>query len=134
MKKRNKNIIAVVILFTMTVILYVIWIFFSGGIKDTSKATIKTAKIYQNGKELYSIPLNEVEESYEIEIDGENGAKNIIFVEKGQISVKEASCPDKICMKTGPISNGRLPITCLPNHLVIEIKEGKTDDVDITSY
>lgn len=134
MKKGNKNLIAVIILLIMTAILYAIWIFLSGGIKDTSEAAIKTAKIYQNGKELYSIPLNEVQESYEIEIDGENGAKNIIFVEKGKISVKEASCPDKICIKTGPISNGRLPITCLPNHLVIQIKEGKTDDVDITSY
>lgn len=137
MKKqnRNKNLIAAISLIVIVLVLFGIWFFLSGGMEESLENTAKTAKIYQDGKEIYSIPLNEVEESYEIEIDGENGAKNIILVEKGQISVKEASCPDKICIKTGPISNGRIPITCLPNHLVIQIEEDKTvDDVDITSY
>ena len=134
MKKRNKNLIAVITLLIIIGVLSVIWIFLSGGMKENLETSIITAKIYQNGKEIYSINLNEVKESYELEIDGENGAKNIILVEKGQISVKEASCPDKICIKTGPVSNGRLPITCLPNHLVIQIEEEKTDNVDITSY
>lgn len=136
MKKHNinKNLIAVIILFIVVLVLSVIWFFLSGGMNEHLENAVKTAKIYQDGKEIYSIPLNEVEESYELEIDGENGAKNIILVEKGQISVKEASCPDKICIKTGPVTNGRIPITCLPNHLVIQIEEEEADDVDITSY
>ena len=133
-KGMNKNIIAVVILFMMIGLLSVLWFFFSGGFRADSDNSSKIAKIYQNGKELYAIRLDEVKESYELEIKGENGARNVILVEKGQISMKEASCPDKICVKTGPVSKGQIPITCLPNHLVIQIEEGKTTDTDMTSY
>ncbi len=136
MKKHNinKNFIAVIILCIIILILSIIWFFLSNGIGRNSEMSMKTAKIYQNGKEIYSISLNEVEESYEIEIDGENGAKNIVLVEKGCISVKEATCPDKICVKAGAITNGNLPITCLPNHLVIKIEEKGLENTDITSY
>lgn len=81
----------------------------------------RTAEIYQDGILLYTIDLNAVTESYEITVNGENGARNIILVEQGQISMKEASCPDKLCVHMGKIHNASLPVTCLPNKVVIRI-------------
>lgn len=86
-----------------------------------SETEMKTAEIYQDGSLLYTIDLNAVAESYEITVTGENNAYNIILVEQGQISMKDASCPDKLCVHMGKIHNASLPVTCLPNKVVIRI-------------
>lgn len=88
----------------------------------------RTAEIYQDGILLYTVDLDHVNESYEITVTGENGAYNIILAEPGQISMKEASCPDKLCVRMGKIHNASLPVTCLPNKVVIRIIPG-TDTV-----
>lgn len=82
----------------------------------------RTAVISQNGKELYSIDLDTIDEPYTIKITGKY--TNIISVERGRICVESADCPDQICVKHGWISEGSSPIVCLPNGLVIEITGG----------
>ncbi len=81
----------------------------------------KTAQIYQDGVLLHTVDLNTVTDSYELTVTGDNNAYNIILVEQGQISMKEASCPDKLCVHMGKIHNASLPVTCLPNKVVIRI-------------
>lgn len=81
------------------------------------------ADIYQNGKLLQSIPLSSVNESYRFQVTGENEALNEIEVHPGSIGIISASCPDKLCVHQGFISNSLLPITCLPNRLVIQIRQ-----------
>lgn len=95
------------------------------------KSGSRTAEIYQNGALLYTIDLNTVTESYEITVNGENGAYNIILVEQGQISMKEASCPDKLCVHMGKIHNASLPVTCLPNKVVLRITSDTDYDNDV---
>lgn len=75
----------------------------------------KTAKIFKNGKLIRTVDLAAVTVPYTIDIDG----KNTILVEKGKISMKEAKCPDKLCVKTG----SRYPIVCLPHKVVITVEE-----------
>lgn len=91
------------------------------------------AVIYQNNKEIKRIDLEKVEEPYEFTITNEEGGTNVIRVEPDGISVVEASCPDGICMGVGVIKEGKLPITCAPNHLVIKI-ENETEEIDQLSY
>lgn len=81
----------------------------------------RMAEIYQDGTLLYTIDLNTVTDSYELTVTGDNNAYNVILVEQGQISMKEASCPDKLCVHMGKIHNASLPVTCLPNKVVIRI-------------
>ena len=50
-----------------------------------------------------------------------DGEYNDILVENGKIKIADASCPDKLCVNMGYISEPLMPITCLPNHLVIRI-------------
>ncbi len=80
------------------------------------------ANIYQDGVCLYSIDLDAVEKGYTLTITGSVGS-NVIAVEHGRIRVCEADCPDQICVHQGWISNGVVPVVCLPNHLVIRIEE-----------
>jgi hypothetical protein len=39
------------------------------------------------------------------------------------LAIVSASCPDQICVHQGFISTSLLPITCLPNRLVIRVRE-----------
>ncbi len=83
------------------------------------------AQIYKNGDLLYEIDLSDIVEPYTIKLDG-----NIVLVEHGQISMLSASCPDKICVRTGVINSGAYPIVCLPNKVQIVIVRSGGDEVD----
>jgi len=91
------------------------------------------ANIYQNGEIIYSIDLDKVNEPYEITITGDNGETNTVYIKPGEIAIIQASCPDKLCVKAGYIHNNTLPITCLPNHVMIRIEQGSSD-IDGLAY
>jgi hypothetical protein len=76
-----------------------------------------TAVILQDNEVIRRIDLSAVTEPYSLRIDNSSGGYNIVLVEKGRISVTEASCPDKICIHQGKISDSLKPIVCLPNGL-----------------
>lgn len=84
------------------------------------------AEIYQDGELLYSIDLSRITESYTLELTGEKGLTNSIAVEPGRIGMREANCPDKLCVKQGFYSAPSLPITCLPGQVVIQLHYADT--------
>lgn len=91
-----------------------------------------TVRIYQDGELLYTIPLHEVEEAYELTIETESGGKNVLLVSKDEISVAYADCPDQVCVKRGVVSYSEIPVICMPNKLVIEFeKEGEGEETDM---
>ena len=67
----------------------------------------------------------------EIELDGSQNktftvseAENITFeLNNGRIRVADSDCPDKICCNTGFISDLGESIICMPNKMIVEIKE-----------
>lgn len=81
------------------------------------------ADLYQNGELLQTIRLDTVTGEYTFEITGDAGASNTVCVRRGSIAIVSASCPDQICVHQGFISTSLLPITCLPNRLVIRVRE-----------
>lgn len=81
------------------------------------------ADIYQNGELLQTIRLDTVTDEYIFEVPGEGGASNTVCVRPGSIAIISATCPDQICVHQGFISTSLLPITCLPNRLVIRVRE-----------
>jgi hypothetical protein len=86
------------------------------------------ANVYIDGELIRSIDLSEVTEGYEFTVQSERGI-NVVRVEKGRICVKEADCPDKVCVRSGWLKNSAAPICCLPHKLVIKIeKDGNTGD------
>lgn len=101
----------------------------------SKKADPYVADIYQNGTLIKSIPLYQVTEVYRFTVTGENGAENVIEVRPGSIGVISASCPDKICVHQGFYSDSLLPITCLPNRLVIRLRKIQgTEEPDALTY
>jgi len=94
----------------------------------TDRATI--AYIYQNGELIETIDLSAVEEAYTFTVEGDDGSYNVIEVRPGEIGIIEASCPDHLCMETGFIHNGTIPVVCLPNALIIEVKSAEDTGSD----
>ena len=86
----------------------------------------KYACIYEDGEMIHKINLSNVTKPYTVIVGG-----NTILVEKGQISMLEADCPDKVCVKQGDISEGVRTIVCLPNNVLIKLTDNE-DDTDIT--
>lgn len=46
---------------------------------------------------------------------------NVVEISGGAVRVTEADCPDKVCVRTGAVSGGVVPIVCLPHRLEIYV-------------
>ena len=85
------------------------------------------ARILLDGTLMDEIRLDKVGASFSFTVERADGGFNIIQVERGRIRVSHADCPDQICVDQGWISDGTVPIVCLPHGLVIEITGGGED-------
>ena len=122
-------IVAFLVLVTAACLLYLLAV--------QNPATGCIADIYQNGKLIQSIPLDQVREPYSLDIKGDNGCVNRIEIRPGSIGIIWADCPDKLCVNQGFIHSPAIPITCLPNRLVIILRTAKDVDPgapDIVTY
>ncbi len=83
-----------------------------------------TALIYVNNKLL---------EKFRLEKDKEvallNGRMQI-EVKNGKIRVKDADCPEHLCVNMGWIQYGGQNIVCVPNKVMIEIASGAAPLID----
>ena len=52
-------------------------------------------------------------------------------VKNGKIRMTHASCPDKICEKTGYIGSSGQSIICVPNKVTVSVA-GSVDSIDVT--
>lgn len=87
------------------------------------KENANMAKITVDGKLYATVSLDK---NQKIKI----GDTNIACVENGEIYMESATCPDKLCVHQGKISNSSKKIVCLPNKVIIEaIKESTLDAV-----
>ena len=87
------------------------------------RAPAPVAWISRDGVLLEEIDLDKVDVPRSFVLEDESGS-NTVAVEKGRIRVSKANCPDQICANQGWISDGAVPIICLPHKLMIEIVGG----------
>lgn len=78
------------------------------------------AAVYSDGALIAYLPLDE-DAQLRVECAG---GYNVITVENGAVRVSEADCPDKVCVSTGSISGGAVPIVCLPHKLEVRVING----------
>lgn len=82
-----------------------------------------TAEIYQNGELIRTVSLSE---DCEFTVTCSEGS-NTVMVKSGAVMISAADCPDKVCVKTGAISGGAVPIVCLPHRLEIRVINGNSE-------
>ena len=87
------------------------------------RRTGQIAHVYLDGEEIETIDLAAVAVPYSFTVETEDGY-NLVTVSPGAIAVTEADCPDRVCVAQGEVSDGLVPIVCLPHKLVIQIGEG----------
>ena len=81
----------------------------------------KTATIKVDGEVVETLLLNE-----DTSVEFNNV---VIACENGEIYVKESTCTDKVCVRSGRFSKSGEGIICAPNRVSIEI-DGKSDFPD----
>ena len=117
-------IAAFLILVTAACLLYLL------AVKNHAQSCV--AEIYQNGTLILTIPLDQVQAPYTLNIEGENGHVNRIEVRPESIGMIYADCPDHLCVKQGFIHSPTIPVTCLPNRLVIRLRSAENTSADIS--
>ena len=110
-KKRNDIILAVVMILVAAA--GFLWY-------NLAKEEGGAVMLIQDGKEVQSFSFND-EIEYLIEI--EDDSYNLLVIRGGKAFMKEASCPDQICVNHRPVSNVGETIVCLPNEIVIKVIE-----------
>ena len=97
-----------------------VWVYKGGAVEGSN------IKITVDGKEygIYSL----LEEQTITIGEGEN--LNIIEIKGGKAYMKEASCPDQLCVDQNEISFDKESIICLPNKVVITVISDVESDLD----
>jgi len=75
----------------------------------------KQIHVYKNNELIKVLDLNS---DTDFVIDEHNS----IRIKDGKVSMMKSDCPDQLCVKQG--STDKIPIICVPNKIIIEIKDG----------
>ncbi len=130
MKPKDRTTAAAALIGTTLILLFAVSLLYI--LFPSKKEGGFTADIFQNGDLIESIPLDKVQEPYVFTVTGDDGCVNEIEVRPGCIGIIFADCPDRLCVRQGFISDSRLPVTCLPNRVVIRLRPEQEDENSIT--
>lgn len=83
-------------------------------------------EVYVDGKLTYSYALDK---NRTFEVDCDNG-KNVVEIKDGKVSVIDADCKNRACVKSKAISKKGEQIVCLPHKLIVVIKGGSEGELD----
>lgn len=125
MKRKNDAILIIFITIISAISILFMSINKNRQVKDDEKAMVVMSV---DGK---------IEREIELSKDGDygivddDGAYNIISIKGGVVNMKDANCPDKLCIHQGNISRNGDTIVCLPHGLIVEIKSTKNSEVDV---
>ncbi len=72
-------------------------------------------RVSLNNRTVYILPISE---NRVVSVKGPLG-ENIVEIKDGKVRMKDAPCPEKLCVKEGWIESGS--IICLPNRVSITI-------------
>ena len=85
------------------------------------------AYVYVGGNLYGRYDLSEVTD---IHIDNGNGLVNDISISDGKVYMKNATCPNKLCMKCGAISRNNESICCAPAGILITVRSDEGSEYD----
>ena len=121
-KKTKNDIILIGVILVLALLAYAGMTFVQGMNTHDAEAVVLI-----DGTEYGRFPLDtDVTERIELP----DGTFNVLEIKEGKADVTAASCPDGICVNHSAVSKQKQSITCLPNKLVVEIRNGEASDVD----
>lgn len=121
LKKHKKDIILILSLLIVSTIALLFMLF--------NKKGGSYAVVVINGVETQSLPL-----STNTEITLKNGNDfNVLVIEDGKAYIKDASCPDKLCVKQHTVQYNGETLVCLPNKITVKIISDTEADTDFIS-
>ena len=127
--KKGDKIVVIILLITVIISFSAILIY-----KNVIQGSENIAIIKSDGNIIRTIDLNKMVEPEEFTIKTDKGNYNTILVKHNSISVKDADCLHKECVKSGSISEPGEVIVCLPNKLIISIKGEDVNGIDGATY
>lgn len=65
-----------------------------------------------------------MQEEQEISVERDGHVVNVVVIADGRAHMKEADCPDHLCIRQGEISKRGETLICLPNKVVVEAQSG----------
>lgn len=83
-----------------------------------------------------TVTVNKVKtEKYSLNINGEyklgnDDNFNILVIKDGFAYIKEASCPDKLCVHQGKVKSNGEQLICLPNKVIITVTSDSKSETD----
>lgn len=80
------------------------------------------AIIKKNNQIIKTINLSKLKKREVVDISGLYSAE--IVAEYNRICIKESSCPDRICVKTGWLDSPGEMLVCMDNRVLIKIEQG----------
>ncbi len=86
--------------------------------RGSSKGSV--VQVAVDGEVVLSIPLSR-DGSYSV-----NGGSNTIEVKDGRVSIVDADCPDRLCVRQGWIDGKGQSIVCLPNRVIVTVVGGES--------
>ena len=84
---------------------------------------VLTAQIMADGEVIETIELS----ALQTEETREYGGCVIVLSPEG-VRVTDADCPDRLCVRTGMISRSGETIACVPNRVVVTLRQSRAAD------
>lgn len=117
----RNDVILIVCLILLCLVAY-------GGIRLFGAKKGNEVTITRDGQVYGTYALNE---NQTIEITDKDGkVTNTLVIADGKADMKDADCPDRLCVKQKVISRQNENIVCLPNKIVVTVTESDAKGVD----
>lgn len=113
------------VLFLGIVVLLALSVFVFGRFFMGESGSLVTVTI--DGKVYGTYPLDEPQT---IPIKQQGKVTNVLQIKDHKAKMKEADCPDQLCVHQSAISKSKQTIVCLPNKVVAEVQSTQTADYD----
>ena len=119
-RRFGKNDVIFISFLAIFCIAVCVWVYKGGAVEGSN------IKITVDGKEYGTYSLLE-EQTITI---SEGESLNIIEIKGGKAYMKDASCPDQLCVDQNEISFDKESIICLPNKVVITVISDVESELD----
>lgn len=80
-----------------------------------------TVTVTVDGEVVSRLPLDQ---DTELLIVGYGGGTDLLVIQNGEVFIREASCPDQVCVHTGK-ADALKSIVCAPNRVVVSIESSQ---------